>query len=69
VHTKRGRQMRRGLAHFYAEAGVLGDEVDVGDPYAEEAKAIDLAAEGRRGQPLAAPAESDEQQDRLPNIG
>lgn len=42
VHTRRGRAMKRGNKHFYEAAGLLENPGDVHDPYAEEAKAIDL---------------------------
>jgi replication-associated recombination protein RarA len=47
-HTQRGKQMRRGFEHFFAEGAVLANEVGE-DPYLELAKAALMG--GRRQSP------------------
>ncbi len=43
MHTRRGRQLGRGAAHFYDEGAVLRNEAPIDDPYYEEARLIDGA--------------------------
>jgi replication-associated recombination protein RarA len=57
-HTARGRRMKRGLEHFFAEGAQL-ENVVLPDPYAEEGRAAAIAAamgRPRRSAP-AAPAD------------
>ena len=49
-HTKRGREMGRGIPHFYAEGAVVSPEAAVEDPYLERALEVDEQLEGRRRQ-------------------
>jgi replication-associated recombination protein RarA len=48
MHTRRGRKLGRGEAHFFDEAAKLENEGDVDDPYAKEGRAIrEQAGKGR----------------------
>jgi replication-associated recombination protein RarA len=39
LHTRRGRELGRGLEHFYADGALLANEADVENDYADEARA------------------------------
>ena len=49
-HTRRGREMGRGIPHFYSEGAVVSPVAPVDDPYLERAIEIDEQAERRRRQ-------------------
>jgi replication-associated recombination protein RarA len=47
MHTKQGRNLKRGAGHFYAEAAPVSPAAKIDDPFEDEARAIDEQLERR----------------------